>query len=112
MLFRSVSVLGAGDSTEHTGFFYEHLFLPTFLRGATPDKSAMESSVEGSALEWVILRPAILTDDGATRDVRIYSAADAGDKAHKISRADVAQFMVDQLTSDDHLRQAVTIATS
>jgi len=41
--------------------------------------------------------------------VRIF-AADSRDEAHSITRSDLAAFLVDQLTSDDHLGQAVTIA--
>jgi NAD(P)H-binding len=83
--------------------------LATFLRGAAPDKAKMESTVTGSELDWVITRPAILTEKPATGDVRIFSA-DNRSKAHSITRSDLAAFLVAQLTSDNHLRQAVTIA--
>jgi len=66
-------------------------------------------AVSGSELDWVITRPAILTEKPATGDVRIFSPGDR-DKAHSITRSDLAAFLVAQLTSDDHLRQAVTIA--
>ncbi len=71
----------------------------------------MEAEIKASALEWVILRPAILTDDPASGRVRVYSE-DNGEKADKISRVDLAAFMVDQLSSDEHLRRSVTIASS
>ncbi len=73
--------------------------------------TAMEAEITASALEWVILRPAILTDDPAGGRVRVYSEDD-GEQAHKISRADLAAFIVDQLSSDEHLRRMVTIASS
>lgn len=105
------SMLGEGDSKANTGFFYEHILMSTFLHGSTPDKALMETKVSGSNLDWSILRPAILTDGEATGHIRVFTP-ETGGTAHKISRADVAQFMVDQLTSDTYLRQAVTIATS
>lgn len=71
----------------------------------------MESAIEASALDWVILRPAILNDDPATGRVRVFPA-DAGETAHKITRADLAAFMVDQLSNDEHLHKAITIANS
>ncbi len=71
----------------------------------------MESAVEGSDLDWVILRPAFLSDDTATGNVRVFSA-ESGEKAHKITRADLAAFMIAQLSSDEHLHQAVAIANS
>ncbi len=39
------------------------------------------------------------------------SATGTDEKAHKITRADVAAFMVDQLASSTYLNQAVTIFT-
>ncbi len=102
------SMLGEGDSAANTPF-YVKIALATFLRGATPDKAKMESAVTGSKLDWVITRPAILTQKAATGDVRIFSAG-TRNKAHSITRSDLAAFLVSQLTSDDHLRQAVTIA--
>ena len=104
-----ISVLGAGDSGKQSPFWYEHLFLPTFLHGALPDKNAMEAEVKASGVEWVLVRPPILTDDDAKGSVQVLT----GDSiAHKITRADLANFLVDQLTSDVHLGTAVVIANS
>ncbi len=104
------SMLGVGDS-EANAPIYERLLVSTFLHGADKDKSAMESAVEASGLDWVILRPAILTDDPATGNVRVFSAETA-EKAHKITRPDVAAFMLAQLASDEYVHQAVTIANT
>lgn len=103
----AISVLGAGDSGPQSPFWYEHLFLPTFLHGALPDKNAMEAEVKASGVEWVLVRPPILTDDAPTGSVTIITA---GETAHTITRSDLAQFMVDQLTSDAHLGSAVVVA--
>ena len=102
------SMAGEGDSAANTPFYLK-IAIATFLRGAAPDKAKMESIVSGSELDWVITRPAILTEKPATGDVRIFSA-DNRDKAHSITRSDLAAFLVTQLISDDHLRKAVTIA--
>ena len=104
------SMLGEGESKANAPA-YERLMVATYLRGADKDKKAMEAAVEASDLDWVILRPAILTDDPATGRVRVFDP-ESGDKAHKITRADLAAFMVAQLTDDTHLRQAVTVANS
>jgi uncharacterized protein YbjT (DUF2867 family) len=105
----------AGDATDMAAAeaadtpFYVKISLATYLRGATPDKAKMESAVTGSELDWVTTRPAILTEKPATGDVRIFAAGNRN-KAHSITRSDLAAFLVAQLTSDDHLRRAVTIA--
>jgi len=104
-----ISVLGAGDSMEQTSFLYEHIFLPTFLRGAIKDKNAMEDVVSHSGLEWVLVRPPFLSDSDATGSVKIVGEHET---AHKITRGDLAQFLVDDLISDTYVRQAVTIANS
>jgi len=104
------SMLGVGDSRANSSFLVR-LLVATFLRGANQDKTAMEEAVQASGLDWVILRPAILTDDPAQGNVRVFPAA-TGETAHKIARADLAAFMLAQLATDEHLQQAVTIATS
>ena len=104
-----ISMLGEGESTRNASFFYEHILLPTYLRGADKDKAAMEDEVRQSNLDWVILRPAVLKDKPASGIIKIYSA-ESGETAHSISRADLAAFMLQQLTTDEHLRQALTLA--
>ena len=104
------SMMGQGDSMANAAF-YGPLLMATFLRGDDKDKGAMESAVVGSDLDWVILRPPFLTDDPAQGHVRVFEAA-TRETAHKITRTDLAAFMVAQLTTDEHLHQAVTIANS
>ena len=104
------SMLGEGESKANASI-YERLLLATFLRGADKDKAAMESAVKASDLDWVILRPAILNDDAATGNIKVFDA-ETGEKAHKITRADLAAFMLEQLSSDQYLHKTVTIANS
>ncbi len=108
--FIVVSALGVGDSKANTSFVYDHLLMPTFLRGTMKDKAGMEREVSSSRLDWTIVRPALLTDDDPAGVTKLYDPAD-GDVAHKISRDDLAQFLLDQLSSDLHIRKAVNIAT-
>ena len=104
------SMIGEGESKANSSLFVRLLLL-TFLRGADKDKAAMESAVKASDLDWVILRPAILNDDAATGNVEVFEA-ESGEKAHKITRADLAAFMLEQLSGDEYLHKAVTIANS
>ena len=102
----AISMLGVGDSVEQADFFYEHLLLPTFLRGARQDKEAMETAIKQSSIVFVIVRPSILKDDPATGSVQVL---EGDQKAHHITRADLAQFLVDQLKNDTYLGQTVTV---
>jgi uncharacterized protein YbjT (DUF2867 family) len=104
----AISMYGEGDSAANAPF-YVKILMATFLRGEVPDKANMESTISDSELDWVITRPPFLTDKPATGDIRIISA-DSSDHPHTITRSDLAAFMVDQLTSDDNLGKAVTIA--
>ena len=104
------SMIGEGDSIANMPADQRPL-LTGFLAGATPDKAQMEESVEASDLDWVIARPAILDDEPATGNVRVYTP-ETGDEAHRIARADLASFLVAQLSTDEHLRHAVTIGNN
>lgn len=104
-----ISAFGVGDSADQASWFVEHVIVPTLLRGSTEDKAASEAVVRASGIAFVIVRPAALNDHAATGKVKVFQGHDT---AHTITRADVAQFCVDQLTSDEHVGGAVTIANS
>jgi putative NADH-flavin reductase len=66
------------------------VLIPILLRNIFADKEAQEKFIKESKLDWVIVRPAVLTNGPRTRVYR--SGFDATDKSiqTKISRADVA----------------------
>ena len=103
-----ISTIGEGDSTANVHDFYKHLIMPTLLRGVMKDKAGMEHAVEHSVLDWTIVRAAGLRD-GDPKGVRVVTPESA-EKVRFITRADVATFLLDQLTSTDYLHQAVGIA--
>jgi putative NADH-flavin reductase len=105
----AVSALGVGESKSQGGFVFQHLMLPLFLRGSTKDKSEMEQVVRQSGMDFVLVRPAVLNDHPGIGSAHVVSD---GEKAHNIARADVAQFLVEQLTNDAYLGQAITIANA
>jgi putative NADH-flavin reductase len=78
-----MSVIGEGDSLANTPF--TRVLLKTFLRGAKADKPRMESVVRGSGLDWIIVRPPILTEKRGTGDVGVFSVG-TRDRAHSITR--------------------------
>lgn len=105
-----ISVIGEGESVANTNW-YERLFLSTILREEMKDKAGMEASVNAIDLDWTILRLPFLTDGPATGNVRVFSP-ESGETAHKLTRADLAAFMVAQLSSDKYFQKAVAIANS
>lgn len=98
--------LGIGDSAGRMGAYYTLFTIPVILPFYYWDKTRQERIVAASDLDWVIVRPAALTN-AAKRGVR-RAGAGVGSLllTHGISRADVAEFMLDQLTSDTYLRRA------
>ena len=99
-----LSALGVGDSGGHGGFVFDRLFQPLLLAQAYRDKDRQEAAIRASSLEWVIVRPAKLTDGPARGVVRAVVEL-AGIRGGKIARADVARFVVEQLAADTWLRR-------
>jgi uncharacterized protein YbjT (DUF2867 family) len=103
-----ITGLGAGDSRGHGGFFFDRVFLPLLLRKVYDDKNRQEDVIRASALDWTIIRPTVLNDKPARGSVRALtdlSTVHGG----SIARADVADFVVQQLTTDMWLRKAPLI---
>jgi putative NADH-flavin reductase len=98
--------LGVGDSREQAGFFFSKIIIPTLLKHAIADKEIQEQIIRESDLDWVIVRPGGLTDGPKTSK---YRAGLDKDISGKISRADVAEFMLKQLDSGDFLRKTPAI---
>lgn len=106
-----VSAIGVGETKELVPGWYEKLIMPTLLRGAMQDKEAMEPEVEASGLKWTLVRPGHLVDGKRTGDIKFFEPGQ-GETAHKITRADVAAFMLDILEQEKFLKQAVNIASN
>ena len=100
-----VTGIGAGSSKGHGGFFYDRIINPILLKTIYEDKNIQEELVKESGLEWVIVRPGFLTNGPLTKKYRILTDI-RGIKAGKISRADVAHYIITQLNSMTHVRQA------
>jgi putative NADH-flavin reductase len=97
-----VTGIGAGDSRNHGGFFYDRIVLPFLIRSVYDDKERQEELVRASGLDWIIVRPGFLTNGPATG--RYMAATDLRSiKAGRISRADVADFILAQLSDPQFL---------
>ncbi|MEH2141919.1 NAD(P)-dependent oxidoreductase [Nostoc sp.] len=103
-----ITGLGAGDSKGHGGLLYDKLILPLILKRIYDDKDRQEAEIRQSNLDWVIVRPGILTNDPAKGNYRVLTDL-TGVTAGKISRADVAAFVLQQLTGDRYLNQTPLI---
>jgi putative NADH-flavin reductase len=100
-----VTGIGAGDSKGHGGFLYDYIFLLLLLKPIYADKDRQESLINASDVDWTIVRPGFLTNGPLTENYRILTNM-TGVTAGRISRADVAHFILKELESKQYLRQA------
>lgn len=103
-----ISALGVGDSRNHGGIVFDRLFQPLLLGPAYKDKDRQEAVIRTSSLDWVVVRPARLINGAMRGSIRATTDL-ATVNGGKIARADVAQFVVEQLTTDTWLRQTPVI---
>jgi putative NADH-flavin reductase len=81
----------------------------TILRHPMADQRAQERLLAASDLDYTIVRPPRLTDDPPTKTYRVLPDA-LPSSSTRISRADVADFMLQQLTDPRFHRRGVYLA--
>jgi putative NADH-flavin reductase len=98
--------LGIGSSAGRMGLYYAFFVIPLILPFYFWDKTRQERLIAASRVNWVIVRPGALTD-GPKRGVYRHGQ-NVGSllRTVRISRADVADFMLNQLTENTYLKRA------
>lgn len=104
------SALGTAESLLQLPFEYRYLLVPLVMRHLYRDHGLQEVVIRESGLEWVIVRPAALTNGARTDNCRHDCGSEKTIRS-KIARADVAAFMLQQVTSDQLLYKAPVIYT-
>ena len=99
------STLGVGDSRGNLNFFWKYIMFGLLLRPAYADHVNQENYVRQSNLDWIIVRPGAFIDGKLTGQYRHGFAGTDKTTKLKISRADVADFMLKQLTDDIYLHK-------
>lgn len=104
-----VTRLGAGDRRGQRGFLYQRVMQPLLWKSIRADVDRQETQVRASAVDWTIVRPAAMTFGPATGLYQ--TVTDALPGPHKrISRADVADFIVANLATPDYVHATVVLA--
>lgn len=107
----AISVIGAGDSWDYLPWIYRKFILPVFQKWLVPilaDKNRMEPEIERSGLNWTIVRATTLTDKPG-KGKCVATLDGKGIKSFSIPAADMAEFMVNQLTDKKYIDKTVTI---
>ncbi len=99
------TTLGAGDSNGNLNFFWKHIMFGWFLKHVFLDHELQEQYVKGSGLDWTIVRPGGFTDGEKTDNYKHGFGTNDTSLKLKISRADVAGFILTQLSSDNYLHK-------
>ena len=99
------SALGVGDSIGKLGVYYTLFVIPVILPFYWYDKARQERVVRASNLDWIIVRPAQLTNGRKRGTYKHGPRVGNYFWSLSIARADVADFMLNQIGDTPYLRQ-------
>ena len=98
-----LSAFGVGETFTQANFIQRIIF-KVFLKNIYADKSKADDLIRKSTLEWTLVYPVLMTDTPGTGKYKV------GEKFEmkgmpKISRADVAEFMLRQLNDNNFIKK-------
>ena len=102
-----LSSVGAGESRSFLPQPFRLLIVDVMLRVPLADHTLNEQRIAGSTLQWTVVRPGGLGDGLPTGKYLHGSEKTVFNSNASISRADVAAFMLDQLTETTYVKKAV-----
>jgi len=104
------TALGISDSWWQMGLYYTLFVRPVILPFYFGDKVRQETAVRASDLDWTIVRPGVLTNGPPLGRYRQGARVGHWLWTVRISRADVAGFMLDLLSDARYVRATVGLA--
>jgi uncharacterized protein YbjT (DUF2867 family) len=93
-----VTGFGAGDSKAAINIL-QRLPFKVLLQNAYNDKSIQEELIVASELDWLLVRPGVLTSFAASGNYQVLTAPNTW-RNGVIARADVADFIVKRISAD------------
>lgn len=103
-----ITGFGAGESKNYLSFFMRTV-ISLFLKEQYINKTIMEELITKSDLKWEIIRPGMLTNGDKIASYKAFSQLQKGMKVGKISRGDVAHFLINEVENPKMLFQYVTL---
>ena len=101
-----LSAVGVRESSRQNPLL-TRIVANTMLRNIFADHAAQEEAVMQSSLDWTIVRAAVLKDEPASGN---YTASNSG-KVKRINRADLADFLVKQVSDASYVKQAISVTS-
>jgi putative NADH-flavin reductase len=103
----AVTSLGVGDSREQINWAFR-VIMDLTLKPIMMAKEEQERLIKASGLDWTIVRPGGLTDGPRTGAYRF--GRDRSIKGGRISRADVADFVLRQVNDPTFIHQTPAVS--
>jgi len=101
-----ISAMGVGESWDSLSLVNK-FFFAALMKSTRKDHEVQEAAVKASGLDWTIIRPSGLTNNPRTG---VYSVGEnIPSKTSQISRADVADLILNELENRKLIGKAVTI---
>ena len=104
-----VTGFGAGESKNYVPWLVK-MFLKYLLKDVYADKTKMEEIITNSDMNWTVVRPGRLLDNGLTEKYRIENTLFKGINIGGINRADVADFLIKQAEKQTELKKYIAIS--
>jgi putative NADH-flavin reductase len=104
-----LSFLGVREGRRQLSFIGRTVVAPLLLRNVVADHEAKERIIQRSQVNWVIVRPPRLTNGPRTGDYRHGVDIRATSMIPRISRADVADFMLRQMIDDTYVHRSPAV---
>ena len=105
------TALGISDAWWQMGLYYTLFVGPFILPLYFWDKTRQEAIIRASDLDWTIVRPGALTNGPRRGHYRHGPRVGHWLWTVRIARADVAAFMLDQVTDSRYVRASVGLAS-
>jgi putative NADH-flavin reductase len=106
----TVTAFGTGESEAYLRFSMR-LIISLFLKDQYKDKALMEEIIMESSMKWEFVKPGMLTNGPLTSNNKVVSDLYKGIKVSKISRLDVANYLVEEAKNLQFLKHHVTFET-
>jgi uncharacterized protein YbjT (DUF2867 family) len=104
-----LSFLGVHHGRRQLSPLGRYVVAPLLMRKVTADHERKEAIIQQSTLEWVIVRPPRLTNGRRTGTYRSGEDIQATLVVPRVSRADLAEFMLRQLNGETYMRRTPAV---
>ena len=108
----AVTGIGAGETRGHGGWFYNRVLFPLFTRNRYADKDRQEVLIEGTNLDWTIVRPAPFVKRAPAGPLQVLTEIPSGVQLSAITRDETAAFLLESLENETFLREKPFIGHS